>query len=107
MLFDLYILKCYFIRNCNKKEHILGLEIIINVFVADILFIDTLGSSNSYISTLRNYCKKIITLDDVTSAASKADVIINGILWAKKILPKMYGKAKVYQGVEYIFLRKF
>ena len=72
----------------------------------DILFIDTLGSSNSYISTLRNYCKKIITLDDITSTASEADVIINGILWAKKKLPNTYGIAKVYQGIEYIFLRK-
>jgi spore coat polysaccharide biosynthesis predicted glycosyltransferase SpsG len=66
---------------------------------------DTLGSSVDLMAAARRWSSKIVTLDDLEPSAGEADAIINGILWATRMMPQTFGRAKVYQGVEYIPLR--
>ena len=71
----------------------------------DLTLIDTLGSTPILMNAARASAGKVITFDDLEPSAGAADIIINGILWATRKLPPRVGKAKVYQGVEYVLLR--
>ena len=72
----------------------------------DLLIIDVLGSSTDLISTARRSARAVITVDDLEPSAGEADIVVNGILWGTRLLPEIFGKAKVFQGVEYIQLRE-
>lgn len=70
-----------------------------------VLIIDTLGSTLGLIAVARQFGCRVVTVDDLEPSAAEADVVVNGILWATRVLPALFGKARVYQGVEYIQLR--
>lgn len=72
----------------------------------DLVIVDTLGSTPELIAACREFAGKIVTLDDLTPSALSADVIVNGILWATAAVSAPPGGPKVYQGVEYLQLRK-
>lgn len=74
-------------------------------FQPDLLIIDTLGSSSALMEAIGRLNCPIITLDDLEPSAAEAQIIVNGILWATQWLPEIVGRAKVYQGVEYMMLR--
>ena len=71
----------------------------------DLLIIDILGSSNDLMISANRFARQIVSFDDLNDSAVYADIIINGILWATRMLPERFGRAKVYQGVEYLTLR--
>lgn len=71
-----------------------------------VLVIDTLGSTEEIIQAAREHSAAIISLDDLNPSAYKADIIINGILWATEWLPNRQGEAYIYQGIEYLQLRE-
>ncbi len=73
---------------------------------ADVLMIDCLGSSGEVMAAGRASGCRIVTLDDLEPSAQEADAVVNGILWATKRLPASLGRARVYQGVEYMPLRE-
>ena len=81
-------------------------EVALEIYQPDLLIIDTLGSSSELMTDGRRFARSIITLDDLEPAAGEADVIVNGILWATRWLPDHVGRARVYQGVEYLPLRE-
>ena len=72
----------------------------------ELLIIDTLGSTAELIEAARRSAHTVVTIDDLEPSAAEADVIVNGILWGTRLLPEPFGKAQVYQGVEYIQLRE-
>ncbi len=71
----------------------------------DVLMIDCLGSSGEVMAAGRAAGCRIVTLDDLEPSAGEADAVVNGILWATRMLPASLGRARVYQGVEYMPLR--
>ncbi|MDQ6622107.1 MAG: hypothetical protein M3Y86_01295 [Verrucomicrobiota bacterium] len=72
----------------------------------DLLIIDTLGSSLDLIAAARERAKAIVTVDDLEPSAADCDAVVNGILWGTRLLPERFGRAKVFQGVEYVQLRE-
>ena len=72
----------------------------------DLLIIDTLGSSHELIEAARKVARAVITIDDLNLPLAETDVVVNGILWGTRLLANPFGRARVYQGVEYIQLRE-
>jgi len=79
---------------------------VLSILSPHILIIDILGGSNDLMISANRHVKSIITLDDLNDAARYSDIIINGILWGTRLLPERFGRAKVYQGIEYLTLRE-
>ncbi|MGZ5521869.1 MAG: glycosyltransferase [Chthoniobacterales bacterium] len=72
----------------------------------DLLIIDILGSSHDLIEAGRKSARAVITVDDLEPSAAETDAVVNGILWGTRLLPNPFGRARVYQGIEYIQLRE-
>lgn len=88
---------------CPGKAHY---EEAFKLYNPDLIIVDILGSTSELMDAGRGFARSIITLDDLEPSATKADVIVNGILWATHWLPERLGRAKVYQGVRYMPLRE-
>lgn len=71
----------------------------------DIAIIDTLGISPECLQARNRVGTFTLTLDDISELAGQADLIVNGIVWASRWLPDPHGRAKVYQGIQYLQLR--
>lgn len=64
----------------------------------DIIVNDCLDTDAEYIKNLKKYCKRVVTIEDMGTGISYADVVINA-LYSEHTLPN------VYSGEEYVSLR--
>ncbi len=81
-------------------------EAALSAYRPDLLVVDLPKGSPELMSAGRMFAHAIVALDDVWPTGKEADAIVNGILWATHWLPERVGRAKVYQGVEYLTLRE-
>jgi spore coat polysaccharide biosynthesis predicted glycosyltransferase SpsG len=81
------------IRNNSKKE-----AEIINKLTYDVLIIDRLKNTKSFISYINKINKKIVSFDDVGLGSTKVNLAINGILGKK------YNRSHILDGYQYIII---
>ena len=71
----------------------------------DVCIIDTLGAEKSLLKKLNKNQIKKISFDELNLKNFQSGIIINGILFTKKIL-KHKKNIKIYQGTDYILLNQ-
>ena len=71
----------------------------------DVVIIDTLGAEKSLLKKLNKNQIKKISFDELNLKNFQSGIIINGILFTKKIL-KQKKNIKIYQGTNYILLNQ-
>lgn len=74
-------------------------------FEPDLIILDTLGTDMAVMNAAREAARRVITLDDLTPVARRADAIINGILWASERRMDDFGGVSIHQGVKFMPLR--